>query len=138
MVQFENIPRNATKELMLDTSWYILQIPESEVAFSNTTKVRLWQDIALALLKKYTEHFYTFKKREWELPHLEVPYLEPDNPNLLGVSESPEDSYYYRMLVDKLEEELISKIKELKSIIESGRLSSWEFRGMQAFWFTAR
>jgi hypothetical protein len=133
-----NIPRNAIKELLLDTSWYILQIPESEVAFSNTKKIKLWEEIALALLKKYTEHFYTFKKRKWELPHIEVRYLEPDDQNLLGVSESPNDSYYYRILVDKSEEELISKIKELKSIIESGQLSPWEFRGMQALWFSGQ
>jgi hypothetical protein len=47
--------------------------------------VRLWQEIALALLKKYTERYYTFRKREWELPHLEYRDLEADDPNFLGV-----------------------------------------------------
>ena len=33
-------------------------------------------DRAVALLKKYTERYYTFRKREWELPHLEYRDLE--------------------------------------------------------------
>jgi hypothetical protein len=40
------------------------------LAFDSFENVRLWQDIALSLLKKYTERYYTFRKREWELPHL--------------------------------------------------------------------
>jgi hypothetical protein len=35
-----------------------------------------WEEIALALLKKYTEPYYTFRKREWEQPHLEYQDLE--------------------------------------------------------------
>ena len=45
--------------------------------------MRLWQEIALSLLKKYTERYYTFRKREWELPHLEYRDLESDDPNFL-------------------------------------------------------
>ena len=52
-------------------SWYRLLIPAEELAFDSFEKVRLWEEIAIALLKKYTERYYTFRKREWELPHLE-------------------------------------------------------------------
>ena len=48
-----------------------LLIPAEELAFDSFEKVRLWEEIALSLLKKYTERYYTFRKREWELPHLE-------------------------------------------------------------------
>ena len=130
-----NIPRNAIKELLADQSWYTLLIPEAELAFDSFKRVQTWQEIALALLKKYTEHFYTFRKRNWELPHLEVRYLEPDDPNLLGVGDSSDDEYY-RILVDKSEEEIIEKLKELKAMIERGDLKSWEFRGIQAVWFS--
>lgn len=130
-----NIPRKAIRELLADQSWYTLLIPESEMEFTTFKRVATWQEIALALLKKYTEHFYTFKKRNWELPHLEVRYLEPDDPNLLGVGESADDAYY-SILVDKSEEEIIAKLKELKTMIEHGDLKKWEFRGIQAIWFS--
>ena len=47
------------------------------MAFDSFEKVRMWQEIALSLLKKYTERYYTFRKREWELPHLEYQELAP-------------------------------------------------------------
>ena len=44
----------------------------------------MWEEIALALLKKYTERYYTFRKREWELPHLEYQELTENDPNFPG------------------------------------------------------
>jgi hypothetical protein len=66
-----NLARSAIERLLADQSWYRLQIPAEELAFDSFEKVRLWDEIAVALLKKYTERYYTFRKREWELPHLE-------------------------------------------------------------------
>jgi len=37
----------------VDTSWYRLLIPASELAFDSFEKVRVWQEIAQALLRKY-------------------------------------------------------------------------------------
>src|SRR5213594_1120734 len=90
--------------------------------------------MALALLKKYTERYYTFRKREWELPHLEYRDLENDDPNFLGVKESPDEGYY-RILIDKSQEEIIAKLGELKAVIEKGELKPWEFQGLKAIWF---
>jgi hypothetical protein len=113
--------------------------------FTTFKRVATWQEIALALLKKYTEHFYAFKKRNWELPHLEVRYLEPNDPNLLGVNEPTYNNAYYRILVDKSEEEIIEKLKDLKTMIEREDLKTmieredlktWEFRCIQAIWFS--
>jgi hypothetical protein len=66
-----NLTRRGIVDLLADQSWYRLLIPAEELAFDSFERVRLWQEIALALLKKYTERYYTFRKREWELPHLE-------------------------------------------------------------------
>ncbi len=96
--------------------------------------MRLWEEIAFALLKKYTERYYTFRKREWELPHLEYRDLEGDDPNFLGVKESPDEGYY-RILIDKSQEEIVAKLGELKAAIEKGDLKPWEFQGMKAIWF---
>ncbi len=96
--------------------------------------MRLWEEIALSLLKKYTERYYTYRKREWELPHLEYRDLEGDDPNFLTLKESPDEGYY-RIMINKSEEEIVAKLEELKQSIEMGDLKHWEFRGMKAIWF---
>ena len=129
-----NLTRSAIEALLADQSWYRLQIPAEELAGDFYEKVRLWEEIAVALLKKYTERYYVFRKREWELPHLEYRDLEGDDPNFLGVKESP-DKGYHRILIDKSQEEIAAKLGELKTAIEKGDLKPWEFRGMKAIWF---
>ena len=135
-----NLTRRGVEALLADQSWYRLQIPEKELAFASFEedsfgkKVRLWQEIAFSLLKKYTERYYTFRKREWELPHLEYRDLEGDDPNFLCVKESP-DAGYYRVLIDKSRDDIVAKLGELKTAIEQGDLKPWEFHGMKAVWF---
>ncbi len=104
------------------------------MAFDSFEKVRLWEEIALSLLKKYTERYYTFRKREWEEPYLEYQDLSPNDPNLLGVGERPEDPYY-RILIEQSQEEIVAKLEELKGLIEKGTLKPWEFHGLKAIWF---
>ncbi len=129
-----NLSREGVEALLADQSWYSLQIPAEELVGDSYDKVRLWEEIAVALLKKYTERYYTFRKREWELPHLEYRYLEGDDPNFLGVKESP-DKGYYRILIDKSQKEIVAKLEELKAAIHKGELKPWEFQGMKAIWF---
>ena len=129
-----NLTRQATEALLADPSWYRLQIPAEELAGDSYEKVRLWEEIALALLKKYTERYYVFRKHVWELPHLEYRYLEGDDPNFLGVKDSPDEAYHY-ILIDRSQEEVIAKLEELKTAIEEGDLKRWEFRGMKAICF---
>ncbi len=52
-----------------------------------------------------------------ELPHLEYRDLSPNDPNLLGVGEDPNDNYY-RILIDRSQEEIVAKLEELKGLIE--------------------
>jgi hypothetical protein len=98
------------------------------------TRYRLWEEIALSLLKQYTARYYTFRKREWELPHLEFRDLESDDPNFPSIKDSPDENYY-RILIDKSQEEIVAKLEELKALIEKGDLKPWEFQGMKAIWF---
>ena len=129
-----NLSRQGVEALLGDQSWYRLQIPAEELVGDSYEKVRLWEEIAVALLKKYTERYYTFRKREWELPHLEYRDLENDDPNFLCVKESPDEGYY-RILIDKSQEEIAAKLGELKAAIEKGDLKPWEFQGMKTIWF---
>jgi hypothetical protein len=104
------------------------------MAFDSFEKVRLWEELALSLLKKYTERYYFFRKREWEQPHLEYQDLSPNDPNLLGAGETTED-HYYRILIEQSQEEIVAKLEELKVLIEKGALKPWEFHGLKAIWF---
>lgn len=129
-----NLTRSGIEALLKDQSWYRLLIPPQELAFDSYERVHLWQEIALALLKKYTERYYTFRKREWELPHLEYAEVTENDPNLLGVGEQSEDPYY-RILIDRSQEEIVAKLEELKAAIEKGELKPWEFQGLKTIWF---
>ena len=130
-----NITRASIETLLHDKSWYRLRIPPEEMIADSYQRVHLWEEIALALLKKYTQRYYTFRRREWELPHLEYQTLSDDDPNLLGVKESPGDEGYYRILIDQSKWEIVAKLKELKADILKGNLKPWAFRGIRAHWF---
>ncbi len=129
-----NLTPDGLAELLADQSWYQLLIPAEELACDSFEKVRLWEEIALSLLKKFTERYYTFRKREWELPHLEYQELTENDPNFpKGRDEDGEG--YYRILLDRSQEEIVTKLTELKGLIEKGDLKPWEFSGMKAIWF---
>jgi hypothetical protein len=129
-----NLSQDAIVDLLADTSWYRLLIPAEELAFDSFEKVRVWQEIASALLKKYTERYYFFRKRLWEEPHLEYQEIAANDPNLMGVGENPADPYY-RILINKSEEEIIAKLNDLKTAIESGKLKDLDFKGLKTVRF---
>ena len=124
-----NLTRPAIEALLADQSWYRLQIPPEELIGIHYEKVRLWEEIALALLKKYTERYYTFRKPRVELPHLEYRTLEDDDPNLLGVKESPDDEGYYRILIDRSQVETVAKLEELRAGHPEGRVETLGISG---------
>lgn len=130
-----NLPRDAIGALLADTTWYRLLIPDSELAFDSFERVRVWQEVALALLRKYTERYYTFRKREWELPHLEYRDIAEDDANFPSVVRETGPEYGYRILIEESQEEIVAKLRELKAAIEAGELKAWEFRGIKAIWF---
>jgi hypothetical protein len=132
-----NMTRPALVEVLSDDTWYRLLIPDAELAFDSFAKVRRWQEIATALLRKFTERYYTFRKKEWELPHLEYADVTEDDPNFPSVVRegAPEDGY--RILIDESQEEIVEKLKELKTLIEEGTLGRWNFRGIHAVNFGA-
>lgn len=125
------ISRDEIPGLLLDQSWYDLEIPEAQLAFDSWEKVRLWEQVAIGLLKKYTEKYYRYCKQAWEAPHLEYRDLEPTDPNFLPSEEDP-DKGYYRILYDKSREDIVAKLEELKGLIEAGTLKGWSMDGLKA------
>ncbi|MGI5942022.1 MAG: hypothetical protein ACOX86_07165 [Pelotomaculaceae bacterium] len=53
-----NITRSVIESLLRRDDWYVLYIPREELAFDFLEKARRWQEIAVALLKKYCERYY--------------------------------------------------------------------------------
>ena len=129
-----NLTHDGLAGLLADQTWYQLLIPVEELACDSFEKVRLWEAISLSLLKKYTERYYTFRKHEWELPHLEYQELTADDTNFPGQKDD-EGEGHYRILLDRSQEEIVAKLTELKTLIVDGNLKPWEFSGMKAIWF---
>src|SRR5579883_457241 len=117
-----NLTRAGIATLLADTSWYRLLIPASELAFDSFAKARVWQEIALALLRKYVERYYTFRKREWELPHLEYRDLTEDDPNFPSILSEDGAGYGYRILTEESQREIVAKLEKMKEAIEQGNL----------------
>lgn len=129
-----NLTRSGIADLLSDITWYRLLIPDSELAFDSFEKVRVWQEVAQALLRKYVERYYSFRKREWELPHLEYRDIGDDDPNFPAVVRESGPEYGYRILIEESQQEIVEKLTELKTAIEAGDLKPWEFRGIKAIW----
>jgi hypothetical protein len=71
----------------------------------------LLQQVAIALLKRYCENLYNYRKREYIKPRLEMRELSKDDPNF------PSDEEY-QLIVDGDETQLIIEIQQIKKEIE--------------------
>ena len=61
-----NLPREAVKLLLHAAGkpdWYRLFIPSAEMEFTRFDRVRRWEEIAVALLKKYIDRYYKHQSR---------------------------------------------------------------------------
>ena len=121
-----NLPREAIMTLLCDDRWYTLYIPKEELEFTRFESVRRWEEIAVALLKKYLDRYYKHRKQEWESEFYEYHELSEDDPNF--VSE-------YRLLIEESQETIIEKLGELKEQIKDGRFRDWEFGNLSAICF---
>ncbi len=130
-----NLTRDGISALLGDTTWYQLLIPDAELRFDSFNKVFLWQEIALTLLRKYVERYYTFRKSEWELPHLEYQVLADDDANFPTMVREGKAEYGYRISVEESAVDIVEKLTELKTAIEAGAFAPWEYSGIKAISF---
>jgi hypothetical protein len=121
------IRRENLRPLLLDNSWYQLYIPPEELEFKNLQQVQRWQKIATALLKKYCDAYYKYRKAEWENNHLEYQELTEGDPNFFDE---------YRILVEKSREDIIVKLEEIKKAVNNGELRSIEYGHLKAIMFS--
>ena len=106
-----SVSKEAVAALLARHDWYTLQIPKEYLDFTSFAQVRVWQEVAAALLKKYLERFYTYHKAAWEGERLEVQTLSAESSNFVE---------QYKVTVDAPEKELLAKLETLKEKLERG------------------
>lgn len=104
---------SALRGLLQRHDWYSLWVPQNLMALNNYANVRIWNQIALELLKKYCKKYFLYSADEFIRPRLEVRELDRDDENLPKLNEM------YQLTVDASEQQLIGDIKKLQANIES-------------------
>lgn len=106
-----NVSKSSIYNLLKDTSWYTLYLPEARLSPTGYDGVMLLQQVAAELLRRYCYHYYNYRKREYIEPRLELRELTPDDDNL------PKEEFY-QLIVDGDEEQVIQGITQLKKELE--------------------
>lgn len=112
------------KTLLSGSWWYELYIPPGYLDFRGLEQRGLWQDIAIHLLKGYTDRFYLFHKREFESPFLEYQVLKPTDDLVLRE---------YQILVKKSEKQLIQRLRTLSEKFQKGEFEALTFDKLEIF-----
>jgi type III restriction/modification enzyme restriction subunit len=97
--------------LLRQHDWYLLKVPSYLMALDSYSNVRVWNQIALELLKRYSKKFFMFAADEFIRPRLEVRELDAVDKNLPGPDE------HYQLTVDSSEQQLITDIERLQDEI---------------------
>ncbi len=113
------LDREAISNILTDTSWYRLYIPQDTLEVRDFERILIWQEIAIALLKKYVKRYYSFRKNEYEAPHREYYAVSETDDNFVEE---------YKATVDSSQEHLIAKLIELRD-----KLADKSFRGLIPF-----
>jgi hypothetical protein len=121
-----NISRKDLAALLRRKDWYKLFIPEEEMEFRSFQQVLRWQEIAVALLKKYLDRYYKFKKQAYESEYLEYRELSKDDPNFI---------HEYRLLTEESRKDIVQKLEEIKRLIGARKLQNVEFQSLHVIAF---
>ena len=124
------LDRMTVPELLADDRWYKLTIPAAALDFEGPRplhRVRLWEEIAAALLKKYVERYYKMCREAFEAPLREYYDLEEGDSNFI-----PD----YRVQVAEAHTTLVIKLKQVKEEIEAGTFTEMAFPPLEIFGFS--
>lgn len=117
------LPREAVGTLLRNRDWYKLLIPPSELDFTKFGQVRIWQQIAEALLSTYCERYYKFHRQRWEADNSEVRDLDWSDANFDGLSLAGNGKGDgYQVMVSPEETALIDQLNHLAKDVAGGEL----------------
>lgn len=110
---------NRVEEILMNSNWYILYIPESRLKPSNYQDVLLIQQVATELLKRYCDHLYNYSKRAYIEPRLELRELTGADDNFPERDKDRTDGAWcdYQIIVDGDNQTLINNIEQIKQDI---------------------
>jgi hypothetical protein len=106
-----NITKDGIRNLLENPNWYTLHLPETRLDPITFDGVLLLQQVASELLKRYCDHYYNYRQREYIEPRLELRDLTPEDDNI------PQEAFY-QLIVDGEEEQLIQGIQQIKKELE--------------------
>ncbi|GAU09095.1 DEAD/DEAH box helicase family protein [Desulfoplanes formicivorans] len=106
-----NITKEGIKQLLENPVWYTLYLPETRLNPTTFDGVLLLQQVASELLKRYCDHYYNYRKREYIEPRLELRELTFNDDNI------PQEECY-QLIVDGDEEQVIQGIQQIKKDLE--------------------
>ena len=117
------IAKSVVNELLRVGGWYRLLIPADELRFDSMRKARMWQDIALALLKKYVTRYWGARRQAWEAEHLEYSDLKLNHGNFPRVMRDGGEAKGYQIVIaadQRDAKKLRDWIEEVRQVIEAG------------------
>ncbi len=120
-----NITKNGIANLLRNPTWYTLYLPETRLNPSDFDGVLLLQQVASELLKRYCDHFYNYRKREYIEPRLELRDLTPEDDNI------PQEEFY-QLIVNGDEEQVIQSIQQMKTDLEQKKDELLRFGDLSA------
>lgn len=117
------VAKSVVNELLRVGDWYRLLIPPAELRFDSMRKARMWEEIALALLKKYVTRYWGARRQAWEAEHLEYSELVQGDDNLTLATRDGEPANGYRIMIDPGQTDadaLLPWIAAVRRAVESG------------------
>ncbi|NOI66463.1 DEAD/DEAH box helicase family protein [Vibrio sp. 99-8-1] len=115
-----NLSREAIRLTLEDSSWYTLYIPKERMGFDRFDRVFEWQELAVALLKKYCDRFYKSEQDAYEAPFRKFAELDPSDPNFFEE---------YKLVIEQSEKLILQRVGELQEHIRNGTVTDFNIAG---------
>lgn len=123
--------------LLADHGWYELYAPDAAMALGDLCKLALWHEMAIALVRKYCEMFYGYRRKQWEADKLEYRSITENNKYLFGVTDKSPDGSYTLTLDSWRHESLIKQLEKVREKLLSGDVTHWKNKivdGLELLW----
>ena len=110
-----SIEKSKLAEIISNSWWYDLYIPEDETQVDSFSKVRLWNEIIVSLLKAYAERYYNRYKSEYMSKHMKTEWLTPEHPNF---------EEEYEIQIKESETRIIENLSSLVNMLNNDKFKN--------------
>lgn len=117
------IPREAVRPLLEDATWYRLLVTPGQMEFDHFGQVRTWQEMAIALLKKYCERLYRLSESQYQEANSTSSTLDATDRNFIAE---------YRVEIPHDQSGLVSAANTLRERMERGERPNTIEAGLEA------